>query len=141
MIYIHSRLVGVQFPPWHPTENPDIWGVQHLMHPDLHEPVFAEWYGSPKLQEAVCQLLGTKPEELQLGMCTSVYYKGHFCILTITVTELFNLLVNPKGCDYDLTWHRDGVAAEATEEKEQEILKFPHYGTQWNTYVKCLIFI
>lgn len=38
------------------------------MHPELSEPVFAEWYGSPLLQEAVCQLLGTKPEELQLGI-------------------------------------------------------------------------
>jgi hypothetical protein len=55
-----------------------VWGVQHLMHPDLQEPVFAEWYGSPKLQEAVCQLLGTKSEELQLGMFINLL---SFCFL------------------------------------------------------------
>jgi hypothetical protein len=37
------------------------------MHPELSEPVFAEWYGSKELQQAVCQLLGTEPEGLQLG--------------------------------------------------------------------------
>jgi hypothetical protein len=58
-------LVGTQFPPW--TEGTDVWGVQHLMHPALQEPVFAEWYGSSDVQQAVCQLLGIKPEELQLG--------------------------------------------------------------------------
>jgi hypothetical protein len=59
------RLVGTQFPPW--TEGTDVWGVQHLTHPELQEKTFAEWYGSPKLLEAVCQLLHTKPEDLQLG--------------------------------------------------------------------------
>lgn len=62
---LYSRLVGTQFPPW--AEGTDVWGVQHLMHPELKEPVFAEWYGSSQLQEVVCQLLGTKPGELQLG--------------------------------------------------------------------------
>lgn len=74
-----SRLVGTQFPPW--TEGTDVWGVQHLMHPELKEPVFAEWYGSPQLQEAVCQLLGTKPEELQLGKqlqtCINIFKLTH----------------------------------------------------------------
>jgi hypothetical protein len=41
----YRRLVGTQFPPW--NEGTDVWGVQHMMHPDLNEPVFAEWYGSP----------------------------------------------------------------------------------------------
>ncbi|KAI8984659.1 hypothetical protein BDF20DRAFT_861100 [Mycotypha africana] len=107
----YRRLVGTQFPPW--TEGTDVWGVQHLMHPELNEPVFADWYGSAKLQETVCQLLGTKPEELQL--------------------ELFNLLINPQETDFDLTWHRDSVPAETPEEKEEEYLEIPHYGTQWNT--------
>ncbi|KAG2197061.1 hypothetical protein INT46_002783 [Mucor plumbeus] len=107
----YRRLVGTQFPPW--AEGTDVWGVQHLMHPELKEPVFAEWYGSSQLQEVVCQLLGTKPGELQL--------------------ELFNLLINPQDSDFDLTWHRDSVPAETDEEKEREILAIPHYGTQWNT--------
>lgn len=61
----YRRLVGTQFPPW--TEGTDVWGVQHLMHSELKESVFAERYGSSQLSEAVCQFLGTKPEELQLG--------------------------------------------------------------------------
>lgn len=64
-IYILRRLVGTQFPPW--TEGTDVWGVQHMIHPDLKEKVFAEWYGSPKLLEAVEQLLHTKHDDLQLG--------------------------------------------------------------------------
>lgn len=44
-----------------------MWGVQHLLHPELNEPIFMEWYGSPKLMEAVCQLLGTQQEALQMG--------------------------------------------------------------------------
>jgi hypothetical protein len=65
LIFLYRRLVGTQFPPW--TEGTDVWGVQHMMHPDLKEPVFAEWYGSEKLLAAVEQLLHTKHEDLQLG--------------------------------------------------------------------------
>ncbi|KAI8085345.1 hypothetical protein BDF21DRAFT_414976 [Thamnidium elegans] len=107
----YRRLVGTQFPPW--KEGTDVWGVQHLMHPDLGESEFAEWYGSDQLQNAVCDLLSTTRPELQL--------------------ELFNLLINPRDSDFDLTWHRDTVPAEATEEEEAKILTESHYGTQWNT--------
>ncbi|CEG76955.1 hypothetical protein RMATCC62417_11775 [Rhizopus microsporus] len=107
----YRRLVGTQFPPW--TEGTDVWGVQHLLHPDLNEPIFAQWYGSCKLLEAVQQLLNAKHEELQL--------------------ELFNLLINPQESDFDLTWHRDAIPAETKEEDEREKLTIPHYGTQWNT--------
>ncbi|KAI8337812.1 hypothetical protein BD560DRAFT_413173 [Blakeslea trispora] len=107
----YKRLVGTQFPPW--TEGTDVWGVQHLIHPDLKEPVFAEWYGSEKLLEAVQQLINVKHDELQL--------------------ELFNLLINPQDSDFDLTWHRDAIKAEASEQEEAEKLSIPHYGTQWNT--------
>lgn len=41
-----------------------------MTHPDLKEPVFAEWYGSEKLLAAVEQLLHTKHDDLQLGMYT-----------------------------------------------------------------------
>ncbi|KAI8365382.1 uncharacterized protein BYT42DRAFT_589710 [Radiomyces spectabilis] len=107
----YRRLVGTQFPPW--TEGTDVWGVQHLIHPDLQEPIFLQWYGSEKLMAAVCQLLHTKPEDLQM--------------------ELFNLLINPQDSDFDLTWHRDAIPAETSEEVEKEKLTIPHYGTQWNT--------
>ncbi|KAI7879189.1 hypothetical protein K492DRAFT_164067, partial [Lichtheimia hyalospora FSU 10163] len=107
----HRRLVGTQFPPW--TEGTDVWGVQHMMHPDLKETIFAQWLGSPKLLEAVCQLLGTSNENLQL--------------------ELFNLLINPEESDFDLTWHRDAIPAATSPEEEETKLTIPHYGTQWNT--------
>ncbi|KAI7896970.1 uncharacterized protein EV154DRAFT_454977 [Mucor mucedo] len=107
----YRRLVGTQFPPW--NEGTDVWGVQHMMHPDLNEPVFAEWYGSPDLLAAVEQLLHTGHEDLQF--------------------ELFNLLINPQDSNFDLTWHRDAIKAEAAEEEEKEKLTIPHYGTQWNT--------
>lgn len=51
----------------------------------------------------------------------------------ISFLELFNLLINPRDTDFDLTWHRDTVRAEATEEEEAKILTETPYGTQWNT--------
>jgi len=45
------RLVGTPFPPW--NEGTDVWGVQHLLHPDLGEAIFAEWYGSEEMVHAV----------------------------------------------------------------------------------------
>ncbi|KAL1923842.1 uncharacterized protein VTP21DRAFT_8822 [Calcarisporiella thermophila] len=108
----HRRLVGVQFPPW-PEEGPDVWGVQHIMNPELGEPIFAQWYSSEKLIEVVREILGVKEEEIQL--------------------ELFNLLINPAQTDYQITWHRDAIVPEVSEEEEKEKLKIPHYGCQWNT--------
>ena len=84
----YVRAVGKQFPPF-PTDRDDIWGVQHLMHPDLHEPIFLDWYTSPKLIAAVCEIIGATEDDLQL--------------------ELFNLLVNPRQISYSLSWHRDNV--------------------------------
>ncbi|KAI8339002.1 hypothetical protein BC941DRAFT_460577 [Chlamydoabsidia padenii] len=107
----HCRLVGTQFPPW--TKGDDVWGVQHVLHPELGEPVFMEWYGSDALLNAVCQLLDTKRDGLQF--------------------ELFNLLVNPQHHDFDLTWHRDAIPVGATHDMEEQLLAIPHYGTQWNT--------
>jgi hypothetical protein len=84
----YVRAVGKQFPPF-PTDRDDIWGVQHLMHPDLHEPIFLDWYTSPKLLATVSEIIGSCQDDLQL--------------------ELFNLLVNPRQIPYSLTWHRDNV--------------------------------
>lgn len=88
MRWKYVRAVGKQFPPF-PTDRDDIWGVQHLMHPDLHEPIFLEWYTSPELLATVCEIIGAKQDDLQL--------------------ELFNLLVNPRQIPYSLSWHRDNV--------------------------------
>lgn len=62
----HRRTVGRQFPPYG-DDHPDSWGVQHVMHPDLGEPVFSKWYTSNTLVAAVQALLGCKEHELQMG--------------------------------------------------------------------------
>jgi hypothetical protein len=62
----HRRIVGKQFPPFVGDE-PDSWGVQHIMHPDLHEPAFVRWYGSEGVVGAAMSLLACKEDELQMG--------------------------------------------------------------------------
>lgn len=63
----HRRTVGKQFPPFD-NDNPDSWGVQHLMHPNLEEPVFVEWYTSGPLVQTVCRLLNCDEDKLQMGV-------------------------------------------------------------------------
>lgn len=63
----HRRTVGKQFPPFD-NDNPDSWGVQHVMHPQLNEPAFGKWYTSQALLGVVKELLGCSDEELQLGL-------------------------------------------------------------------------
>ncbi|KIY73406.1 hypothetical protein CYLTODRAFT_417081 [Cylindrobasidium torrendii FP15055 ss-10] len=108
------RTVGKQFPPYGDA-NPDSWGVQMLMHPDLGPAakVFAEWYTGDRLTGAVRDLLGCGEENLEM--------------------ELFNLLINPLGHDFALSWHRDDVKHNASAEEEEEALKLWHFGMQWNT--------
>ncbi|KAI0085239.1 hypothetical protein BDY19DRAFT_896973 [Irpex rosettiformis] len=108
----HRRTVGSQFPPYDES-NPDSWGVQHVMHPDLHEPAFAKWYTSDLVVNTVATLLGCEEDELQM--------------------ELFNMLINPTSHNFALRWHRDDVREDAIEEEEREALDKWHYGTQWNT--------
>ena len=62
----HRRTVGRQFPPYDESD-PDSWGVQHVMHPDLGEDAFARWYTSDELVNVVCELLGCGEEDLQMG--------------------------------------------------------------------------
>lgn len=76
----HRRIVGKQFPPFIDTEGePDSWGVQHLMHPDLGEPVFAEWYGSVGLLNVCKELMECDEADLQMGerCISSVLPKKH----------------------------------------------------------------
>jgi hypothetical protein len=65
----HARVVGKQFPPYGTGD--DIWGVQHAMHPELGEPVFARWYAGYAMRGAARTLLGCRDEELQMGGCRS----------------------------------------------------------------------
>ncbi|KZP16317.1 hypothetical protein FIBSPDRAFT_794588 [Athelia psychrophila] len=118
----HRRTVGKQFPPYG-EEDPDSWGVQHVMHPALGEDAFAKWYTSEPLTKVAAQLLDCRQEDLQM--------------------ELFNLLINPLSHDFALRWHRDDVPGKATEEEEIQALGAWHYGIQWNTalYTDSCLFI
>lgn len=62
----HRRTLGRQFPPFDESD-PDSWGVQHIMHPDLGEPAFAKWYTSDVFVKSVLGLLCCKEDELQMG--------------------------------------------------------------------------
>ncbi|KZV94666.1 hypothetical protein EXIGLDRAFT_834866, partial [Exidia glandulosa HHB12029] len=110
----HRRTVGKQFPPFDTTsQQPDVWGVQHLMHPDLAEPEFAKWYSGDLLCGVAKALLQCEDKDLQM--------------------ELFNLLINPDAHDFALRWHRDDVRETASSEEEVEALSKWHHGVQWNT--------
>jgi hypothetical protein len=125
------RVVGKQFPPWKLGENgdDDVWGVQNLMHPDLGEHVFSEWYGSQGMLEVSAGLMGREVDDMQFGQsCISLPE----LITDQNVVELFNLLVNPLHKTYALSWHRDDVKATATPSEETEALAIKHYGIQWN---------
>lgn len=62
----HRRIVGKQFPPFVGDE-PDSWGVQHIMHPDLGEPAFVRWYGSKGVVGAAMSLLECNEDQLEMG--------------------------------------------------------------------------
>ena len=59
------RVVGKQFPPW--TRGDDVWGVQNIMHPDLGEDVFKEWYGSEDMLRVSAGLMGCDVGDMQFG--------------------------------------------------------------------------
>ncbi|KAF3911019.1 hypothetical protein AA313_de0202620 [Arthrobotrys entomopaga] len=120
----HRRIVGKAFPPW-PAAGPDIWGIQHLMHPDLGLPLFKQIYTNPKLLSTACATLGVQsPKSLQL--------------------ELFNLLINPHTTPFSLPYHRDTIPATTPAEEEAKLLTRPRTGTQYNLALyhdACLIVV
>ncbi|KAG8735789.1 hypothetical protein FRC12_017916 [Ceratobasidium sp. 428] len=105
----HRRIVGKQFPPFDGDE-PDSWGVQHVMHPALGEPAFVRWLGSDRLVGAAASLLECSEDEIQM--------------------ELFNVLINPERHKFALRWHRDDVPETADLEEEIERLKMNFYGVR-----------
>lgn len=110
----HVRTVGKQFPPWDASQAREhgIWGVQHLMKPDLpgHE-LFTELYFSDAVIGIVRQLLQCEDDQL--------------------IMELFNMLVRPDK-DFELRWHRDDIPAEAMPQEEMERLGKHAYHAQYN---------
>ncbi|KAK6535892.1 hypothetical protein TWF281_000143 [Arthrobotrys megalospora] len=120
----YRRIVGKAFPPW-PPSGPDIWGIQHLMHPDLKLPIFKQIYTNPKLLSTACAVLSLpSAESLQL--------------------ELFNLLINPHTTPFSLPYHRDTIPAPTPPEEEARLLTRPRTGTQYNLALyddACLIVV
>ncbi|KYK54923.1 phytanoyl-CoA dioxygenase [Drechmeria coniospora] len=108
----HIRTVGKQFPPWDSTPEKGIWGVQHLMKPDLPGcDIFADMYFSEEVLSIVRELLQCDDDDL--------------------VMELFNMLVRPDS-DFELRWHRDDIPATATAEEEMDRLGHPAFHAQYN---------
>ncbi|OCL13652.1 phytanoyl-CoA dioxygenase family protein [Glonium stellatum] len=108
----YIRTLPKQFPPWTADPSQGIWGVQHLLHPDLPDhATFARSYFDKQLLQQVRFLIGCEPDEL--------------------VMELYNLLVRPDR-DFALRWHRDDIPATATPEEEMERLGKPAFHAQWN---------
>jgi hypothetical protein len=106
-IWSHNRKAG----------DDDIWGIGNLLHPDVGEPVFARYMGSPNVLEVVADLLQvtTEPSTTPLQL------------------ELVNMLVNPSIRDYRIGWHRDLVRTDQPPEEELAGLLERHHGVQWNT--------
>lgn len=65
----HVRTVGKQFPPWPDAKTAsDVWGIQHISHPDFGEPIFGDWYASDEIVDVVKTILGVEEDELQMGL-------------------------------------------------------------------------
>lgn len=111
----HFRTVPKQFPPWPrtppPAEEGGIWGVQHLLHPEMPDrEVFAGVYFSERI-------LGIVEEILLPGKHSESGNKNKAEEEKL-VMELFNLLVAPETIDFELRWHRDDIPNTATPEEE-----------------------
>ena len=107
----YVRTVPKQYPPWQEWKPGDnIWGVQHLLHPDMNvRDTFAELYFSDEVLGVVKELVGLKDDPEGDGKL---------------VMELFNLLVSPaEKQDFELCWHRDDIRPDVTPEEEERQLK------------------
>jgi ectoine hydroxylase-related dioxygenase (phytanoyl-CoA dioxygenase family) len=108
----YIRTLPKQFPPWSQDPSNGIWGVQHLLHPDMPErETFAGSYFNETMMQTITGLLQCKKDDL--------------------VLELYNMLVRPDR-DFALRWHRDDIGPEVSAEQEMERLKEPMVHAQWN---------
>lgn len=108
--WAHVRTVPKQYPPWQPwKEGDNIWGVQHLLHPDMKvRDTFAEVYFSSEVLEVVRELVGLEDDAQADDKL---------------VMELFNLLVSPADEQhFELRWHRDDIRPEVDIEEEARLL-------------------
>ncbi len=108
----YIRTLPKQFPPWSTDPSNGIWGVQHLLHPDMPErQTFAESYFNDVMLDTITGILQCKRDDL--------------------VLELYNMLVRPDQ-EFALRWHRDDIAPDVSPEEELERLKEPMIHAQWN---------
>jgi hypothetical protein len=107
------RTLPKQFPPWSAEDRSNgLWGVQHLLHPDMPSTaLFAESYFGDLVLAPAKQLLQCTDDDL--------------------VMELYNLLIRPDH-DFALRWHRDDVPGTASAEEELQRLAKPAWHAQWN---------
>lgn len=115
----HFRSVPKQFPPWPKTPPPasdgGIWGVQHLLHPEMPgRGEFAKLYFSEKVLNVVRELLGLPKQEEEKEPSSEDDEP--------LVMELFNLLVAPETKDFELRWHRDDIPETLSPEEELQQL-------------------
>ena len=124
------RTMPKQFPPWSSDPSNGIWGIQHIMHPDLpgHE-VFAANYFSDELITVVTQIMECTEDQL--------------------IMELYNMLIGTMQ-DFELRWHRDDIPDTATVAEEEARLcrdrdQMRHYAhAQWNIALyddECLVVV
>ncbi|KAL3495832.1 phytanoyl-CoA dioxygenase family protein [Aspergillus germanicus] len=116
----HFRTVPKQFPPWPSTPPPasegGIWGVQHLLHPDMPGRTdFARFYFSEGVLGVAGELMGLERSSAGDG-------SGKEGEDERLVMELFNLLVAPETRDFELRWHRDDIPWDASPEEEERLL-------------------
>lgn len=106
------RTLPKQFPPWNEDISHGIWGVQHLLHPDLpdHE-TFAASYFAPYIFTAVTAILECEADDM--------------------VMELYNLLIRPDS-DFALRWHRDDIPPQVSAVEEEDRLSARICHAQWN---------
>ena len=123
----YRRTVGRQFPPFD-SDDTDSWGIQHVMHPDLHEPEFARWYTSDALVHVITELLECDERELQMGQCSFQLRLALFNNKLALSLELFNILINPTMHEFALRWHRDDIREDVSEEEEISALNVSYYG-------------
>ncbi|EGS19825.1 uncharacterized protein CTHT_0043100 [Thermochaetoides thermophila DSM 1495] len=118
----HVRTLGKQFPPWDSAlvarGERGIWGVQHLLHPELplsqeeERGVFVGVYFDSRVLGVVQEVTGAQEGDL--------------------VMELMNMLVHPEGEGirplkgggegFELRWHRDDIPWTVGPEEEQALL-------------------
>ncbi|RAL14957.1 phytanoyl-CoA dioxygenase family protein [Aspergillus homomorphus CBS 101889] len=126
----YFRTVPKQFPPWPSTAPPasegGIWGVQHLLHPEMPGRAdFARFYFSEKVLAVAEELLGVRsaPGTVQSPQPTNNSPSTEDAPDNEPlVMELFNLLVAPETHDFALRWHRDDIPEHVTPDEELRLL-------------------